>query len=397
MITIANLISAMQSIAPLSLAAEWDNVGLLLGDAAAPVQRVMTCLSVTPDSVAEAVEAGAQLIVSHHPILFRPVKKLTTAISEGRMLLNLVQAGTAVYSAHTAFDNCAGGINDFFAQRLGLTSVGPLRKSDGEAKCKIVVFVPDKDLARVSEALFAAGAGQIGQYRECSYRLSGQGTFFGGEGTNPIFGEKGRREEVAEWRLEVLCLERRLDEAVAAMRSAHSYEEPAYDIYPLRRERGGLGEGRLGTLPAPMPLDAFARSVKEALAASWVQMVGSPQRTVQRIALACGAAGEFLADAIACRADVFLTGEVRFHDCLAAEAAQLALVLPGHYATERGGVEVLATLLQQQFPALQIWASRREHEPLALLGVSRSHGALQALNGKPVTSFSIFVSSPSRR
>ncbi len=367
MTTVANLISALQTIAPLSLAADWDNVGLLLGDAAAPVQRVMTCLTVTPHSVAEAVETGVQLIVSHHPILFRAVKKLTTATSEGRMLLNLVQAGIAVYSPHTAFDNCAGGINEMLAQKLGLTNVGPLRKSDGAAKCKIVVFVPDKDLARVSDALFAAGAGQIGQYRECSYRLSGLGTFFGSEGTNPTIGAKGRREEVAEWRLEVVCPERRIDEAVAAMRSAHSYEEPAYDIYALRRERCGVGEGRLGTLPAPMPLDAFARSVKEALAASWVQIIGSPQRSVQCVALACGAAGEFLADALACRADVFLTGEVRFHDCLAAEAAQLDLVLPGHYATERGGVEALAGLLQQQFPALQIWASRRECEPLAFV------------------------------
>lgn len=364
MVTVANLISTLQTIAPLSLAADWDNVGLLLGDAAAPAQRVMTCLSVTPDSVAEAVEASVQLIVSHHPILFRPIKKLTTETGEGRMLLNLVQAGIAVYSPHTAFDNCTGGINDLLAQKLGLTQVGPLRQCDAEAKCKIVVFVPDKDLAKVSDALFAAGAGQIGQYRECSYRLAGAGTFFGSEGTNPTIGAKGRREEVAEWRLEVLCPEHRVGAAIAAMRSAHSYEEPAYDVYPLRRERSGLGEGRLGTLATPMPLDAFAGRVKEALAASWVQIVGAPQRTVQRVALACGAAGEFLADALANRADVFLTGEVRFHDCLTAQAAQLALVLPGHYATERGGVEALAMMLQQQFPALQIWASRREREPL---------------------------------
>jgi dinuclear metal center YbgI/SA1388 family protein len=367
MITVANLISALQSVAPLSLAAEWDNVGLLLGDAAAPVQRVMTCLSVTPESVAEAVEANVQLIVSHHPILFRPIKKLTTATAEGRMLLNLVQAGTAVYSPHTAFDNCAGGINDLMAQKLGLTNVGPLRVGEGAAKCKLVVFVPDKDLTRVSDALFAAGAGEIGQYRECSFRLSGLGTFFGTEGTNPTIGVKGRREDVEEWRLEVVCPERRVEQIVAAMRSAHSYEEPAYDVYALRRERTGLGEGRLGTLATPVPLDAFARSVKEALNAAWAQMVGTPQRLVQRVAVACGAAGEFLTDAVARQADVFLTGEVRFHDCLAAQAAQLALVLPGHYATERGGVEALAALLQQQFPALQIWASRREREPLAFV------------------------------
>ncbi|HZZ77579.1 MAG TPA: Nif3-like dinuclear metal center hexameric protein [Gemmataceae bacterium] len=364
-ISVASVTSALQAFAPLSVAAEWDNVGLLLGDAAAPVQRVMTCLTVTPDSVAEAIEAGVNLIVSHHPILFRATKKLTTATAEGRMLLNLVQAGIAVFSPHTAFDNCAGGINDQLAQKLGLTSVGPLRTGLAESACKVVVFVPDKDLARVSDALFAAGAGQIGQYRECSFRLAGTGTFFGTESTNPTIGEKGRREDVSEWRLEVACPERRVDAVIAAMRAAHSYEEPAYDVYPLRRERTRLGEGRLGTLPAPMSLEAFARLTRDALQASSVQTVGAAQRSLRRVALACGAAGEFLSDAIAQQADVFLTGELRFHDCLAAQTSQIALVLPGHYATERGGVEALAGRLQQQFPALQVWASRRERDPLA--------------------------------
>ena len=361
---IADIISALEAIAPLSLAEEWDNVGLLVGDAAAPVERVMTCLSVTPDSVAEAVEARAELIVSHHPVLFRPTKTLTTASSEGRMLVGLLQAGIGVYSSHTAFDNCGGGINDLLAQKLGLIGAGPLRCVENERRCKIVVFVPDKDLARVSDALFNAGAGHIGQYRECSYRLSGTGTFFGGEGTHPSIGDKGRREEVAEWRLEVVCPDRLVGSVVAAMRSAHSYEEPAYDVYPLRGELAKMGKGRVGMLPSPALLEWFARIVKDALAASCVQIVGMSQKSIQRVAVACGAAGEFLADAIACKADVFVTGEVRFHDCLAAQAQQVALVLPGHYATERVGVEALADRLQGQFPGMQIWASRREADPM---------------------------------
>ena len=364
--TIAELLPALEAIAPLELAASWDNVGLLLGDASASVERVMTCLTVTPDSAAEAVDAEAQLIVSHHPILFKAAKKLTTATSEGRMLLNLAQAGVAVYSPHTAFDNSAGGINDLLAKKLGLTQVGPLRAAE-QRSCKIVVFVPDKDLAKVSDALFAAGAGQIGQYRECSFRLAGTGTFFGGESTNPTVGVKGRREDVEEWRLEVLCPDPLVSNAITAMRAAHSYEEPAYDVYPLCPKRGEIGEGRLGVLPTPMPLSAFAQGMKGELRASCVQIFGEPQRSVQRIALACGAAGEFLTDAILRKADVFVTGEVRFHDALAAQAAGIALVLPGHYATERCGVEELAVRLQGQFPALQIWASRRERDPLALV------------------------------
>jgi len=157
-----------------------------------------------------------------------------------------------------------------------------------------------------------------------------------------------------------------VDRVVRAMRSAHSYEEPAYDVYPLRPERAKLGEGRCGMLPAPLPLEAFAQLVKAALSANAVQIVGAPGM-VQRIAIACGAAGEFLGDGINQRAHAFVTGEVRFHDCLTAQAQGIALVLPGHYATERGGVETLAARLHLQFPALHIWASRRETEPLRVV------------------------------
>ena len=153
------------------------------------------------------------------------------------MLLPLLRHGVAVYSPHTAFDNCPGGINDGLAKRLGLTDVKPLRKRDGRRECKLVVFVPDSDLAKVSDAVFAAGAGVIGQYEQCSYRLAGTGTFFGTDATNPTVGAKGRREEVSEWRLEVVVPEGKVDAVVAAMRTAHSYEEPAYDVYPLRPRR----------------------------------------------------------------------------------------------------------------------------------------------------------------
>src|SRR5581483_1944399 len=219
----------------------------------------MTCLTVTPESAAEAIEAKAQLIVTHHPILFRGVKRLTDATAEGRMVLALARAGVAVYSPHTAFDNTRGGINEALAARLDLRDLMPLRRGDEARQCKLVVFVPEKDLARVSDALFGAGAGHIGQYSECSFRLAGTGTFFGSDATNPTIGQKGRREEVAEWRLEVICPERQVDAIVAAMRRAHSYEEPAFDIYPLWPRPSPLGEGRLGSLPQPVPLRELAQ------------------------------------------------------------------------------------------------------------------------------------------
>jgi dinuclear metal center YbgI/SA1388 family protein len=279
------------------------------------------------------------------------------------MLLALIRAKVAVYSPHTAFDNTRGGINDLLAARLGLTDVVPLRKRDGPGQCKVVVFVPDADLARVSDALFAAGAGHVGQYSQCSFRLGGTGTFFGSDATNPTVGKKGRREEVSEWRLEAVCPEARVEQAVAALRQAHSYEEPPYDVYPLRPPPG-VGEGRVGRLAKPVKAKDLAAAVKAALKADLVQWVGDPEQTVSRLALACGAGGEFLHDAVRARADAFLTGEMRFHDYLTARAEALALVLPGHYATERFGVEELAGRLQAQFPDLTAWASRRETDPV---------------------------------
>ncbi len=367
MTTVGAVADFLDQFAPPSLAADWDNVGLLLGDRAAAVDRLMTCLTLTPDVVAEAVAEGVRLIVSHHPILFRTVQRLTTDTTEGRMVLDLVRAGVAVYSPHTAFDNTAGGINALLAERLALAEVQPLRPSPGPAQCKVVVFVPEADLARVSDALFSAGAGHIGQYSQCSFRLAGTGTFFGSDATNPAVGQKGRREEVAEWRLEVVCPEAAVDRVAAALRRAHSYEEPAYDVYPLRPAAAGVGEGRLGRLRQPTPLAALARSVKETLNASFVQIVGDPAAAVERVAIACGAGGEFLNDAARARADVFLTGEVRFHDCLSAQARGVALVLPGHYATERIGVEDLARRLKGQWPGVTVWASRREHDPLTTM------------------------------
>ena len=362
--TIAELSAALEEFAPPSTAAEWDNVGLLLGDPSARAERVMTCLTVTPDVVAEAVRERAALIVSHHPILFRGAKRLTAATPDGRVILPLARAGIAVYSPHTAFDNCAGGINDVLCRRLGIEEAKPLRPREATRQCKLVAYVPDSDLGKVSDAVFAAGAGRIGQYTECSYRLAGKGTFFATDATNPTVGQKGRREEVEEWRLEVVVPESMLTSVVAAMRKAHSYEEPAFDVYPLMANVGG-GEGRIGVLQGRVTLGELVERVKTALSAASVQVVGDLSKTVGRAAVACGAAGEYLVDSIRSNADVFLTGEMRFHDALTARDAGVSVILPGHYATERPGVEELAAKLAAEWAGVTAWASRAERDPLA--------------------------------
>lgn len=355
----------LDRFAPLHLAAEWDNVGLLVGETESVVRRIMTCLTLTPPVALEAIERGVDLIVTHHPVMFRGIKKLTSTSPDGALLLPLIRAQIAVYSPHTAFDNTVGGINERLAQKLGLKQLRALRSQETGKSFKVVVFVPDSHLAAVADAMFAAGAGRIGEYRECSFRLAGTGTFFSTETTNPTLGQKGRREEVSEWRLEMVCPASALEAVLSAMRRAHNYEEPAYDVYPLQPSASAIvGQGRVGQLEAPTTLGELAQRVKTALHLSQIAAVGEPSKPVERVAIACGAAGEFLTDAIRARADVFLTGELRFHDALLAEAKDIGVLIPGHYATERFAVEALVAVLTEKFPQLEIFTSQQEKDPM---------------------------------
>ena len=360
----------LDRFAPPELAESWDNVGLLWGDPEAEVARVVTCLTVTANVAVEAVDAKAALIVSHHPILFRAVKRVTAHQVDNGMLWELARKNVSIYSPHTAFDNTEGGINDGLAQRLGLVDVAPLRPSVGPASFKIVVFTPETDRERVLSAAFASGAGRIGAYEECSFAIPGEGTFFGGETTNPTVGERGRRESVPELRVEIVCPAGRISAVLAAIRSAHSYEEPAIDVYALHPQPAGRGAGRVGRLPAATTLGAFAQSVSEQLDSPGLQFVGGADKRVERVAIVCGAGDDFLADAARARADVLLIGEARFHRALEAEALGVSLIVAGHHATERPGVEDLARRLATAFPGLTVWPSRSEHDPLRSLGRS---------------------------
>lgn len=356
----------LKMLAPLSLAEDWDNVGFLLGNDSAELTQALTCLTLTPDVAEEAVLLGAGLVVTHHPVLFKPVQQVTTATSEGRLLLALLRHSIAVYSPHTAWDNSASGINQQLAERMKLTEIAPLRPKAIADEAKIVTFVPEWALATVREALWNAGAGTIGNYRNCSFHLHGTGTYFGTEAANPAVGESGRLEQVEEVRLEVVCPLKRIDRALAALRSAHPYEEPAVDVFTVKKVTGSSGSGRIGNLTRPMTLEELNREIASELRQPYVQFVGDPSSIIERIGIACGAAGEFLRDAHRNGCQAFLTGEARFHTCLEARDLNLGMILPGHYATERFSMERLADQLRQHFPSLAVSASQRERDPLEL-------------------------------
>jgi dinuclear metal center YbgI/SA1388 family protein len=250
----------LHEFAPPRLAEDWDNVGLLVGDSARSVNKIMTCLTITPDSASEAVRQRADMIVTHHPLPFRPLKRLTTESVPGRLLLQLIEASIAIHSPHTAFDSAAAGINQRLAEGMGLEEIRPL--------------------------------------------------------------------------------------------------------VPLSTEEDQLGAGRYGRLAEPLPLSSLAERLKQQLAISGLHQVGSAEQLVSKVAVACGSAGEFLGAAGECGCSLLVTGETSFHTCLEAEATGVAMLLPGHYASERFAVEQLAEILAAEFADLDVWASRDEKDPL---------------------------------
>lgn len=367
---LAECIATLEDWFPPALAESWDNVGLLLGDRHGVVERIMTCLTVTEQTATEAVREQADLVISHHPIFFRPIQRFTVDGADSAVYL-LARHGIAVYSPHTALDNAMRGINQQLAERLGLTDIGPLRargihhRADQSFdKYKLVVFVPTEDLAAVQLAMFNAGAGNIGEYSECSFRVQGIGTFLGSENSHPTIGQAGQREDAPEWRLEVMMPAAKVQAVVAAMVQAHSYEEPAYDLYPLGDVRAGFGMGRCGRLPVPMALRDVATHTKRLLGSKHAAYVGDPNMMVQTVGVACGAGADFLADARRARCDVLVTGEARFHQALSAESMDLGLIIAGHYASERFALDDLAHHLGEQWPTLRVWASHDELDPL---------------------------------
>jgi dinuclear metal center YbgI/SA1388 family protein len=372
MTTVSDVTRWLEDFAPARLAESWDNVGLLWGDPNTEIARVMTCLTVTPATASEAIGEKAGLIVSHHPVLFRAVKKIRADLPETGPLWKLARAGIAIASPHTAFDNTHNGINDILCRRLGLVDIKPLRpigpNPSVSRSFKVVVFTPEPDREAVLSAAFAAGAGRIGAYEQCSFAIPGEGTFFGTEAANPVVGERGRRETVSELRLEFVCPAEKLATVLAAIGAHHSYEQPAIDVFALHdyeaEDKPLAGVARIGRLIEPRGLAAFAQFAGQALGRVAVAMVGHRQWTVQRVAVACGAGDEFLNDAIRAGADVLLTGEARFHRALEAEALGIGLITAGHYATERLGIEDLAGRIALAFPSLTVWPSDRERDPL---------------------------------
>lgn len=362
MTTLAEVAAAAAELAPPHLAEEWDNVGLLVGDAGAAVERVICCLDLNEAVFAAAGDGAA--VVAFHPPLFRPLARLLAGEAESDRVWRAVRAGIGLIATHTALDNARPGTSDVLAEVLGVAVDGVLRPRPAGELLKLVTFVPEAAVDGVAAAMSEAGAGRIGDYAECSFRSPGRGTFRGLAGTSPAVGEAGRLEQVDEVRLEMLVPSRLSGPVVAAMEAAHPYEEVAYDLYPLANRSPVIGLGRIGRLERPMAADDLAARVIERLGAAGARVVGA-RRTVERVALLGGSGGSFVADAARAGCDCLVTGDVRHHDALLAERLGLSVIDPGHAATELPAVRWTASALRDRLAGVTVEVCDEAAEPTA--------------------------------
>jgi len=336
---VSEAISVLERLAPLALAEPWDRVGLQIGDPASPVRRALICIDMTEAVVREAVKFRAGLILAYHPPIFEPLKSLTASDRKSCAVRRCIRAGISVYSPHTALDAAEGGMNDWLAAGLGTGDIAPIKPvSLGTAvRCKVVVFTPPDHAAALREAMSRSGAGQIGEYSECSFATPGEGTFRGSAAAKPAIGKAGRFERVGELRVEMVCDMKQVPKVLAAARAAHPYEEPAIDLYRLEPEPAkdvATGAGRVVTLDQSVTIKELSARLKRRLGVRSL-FTGIPVRVskVRRVGVCVGAGGSLLEQAGGI--DAFITGEMRHHDALAAVERGVAIFLAGHTQTER--------------------------------------------------------------
>ena len=366
MVRVSDIARLLETWAPRSLAWERDNVGLQVGDPGAAVRRILVTLDVTDAVAAEAARRHIDLIIAHHPPLYRPLRSLDTSTPPGRAIATLIRHGCALYAAHTNLDAARGGTSHVLAETLGLTDIRPLvgRRNTGR---KIVTFVPEESVDDVAAAMASAGAGIIGNYEHCAYRGRGTGSFKGNPKSSPVIGRKGVLERVPEIRLEMPVEDDRVPAVVSALRRSHPYEEAAFDVYPLESTNGTTGSGAVGTMPRPMPAAAFLRHVKKHLGAPGLRIAGDTRRRIRTVAVCGGAGGDLIPAAAAAGADAYVTADLNYHACVD-HAGALLLVDAGHYETEHPVVGALERFLRSSLggdhPDVTVTASRIRTSPI---------------------------------
>jgi dinuclear metal center YbgI/SA1388 family protein len=354
---LSEVLEAMEELAPAHLALEGDPIGLQT-PCDTTIRKILIALEVDPRVVKEAKRRGTNLIVCHHPVIYRKLDKITGSDFAELVAIEAIKQEVGIFVAHTNLDCAPEGVNEVLANRLELQNVHTLRQFFEEHQLKIAVFVPEDHVDAVRAAMCGAGAGVIGDYSYCSFQAPGTGTFLPSEESQPFSGKIGKLNKEPELRLEVLAREGNLSHVLEAMRSAHPYEEVAYDVYQLRNPGYGRGMGCVGDLPDAVGFKDYVELVKRRLRVQKARVVGRPGKKIRRVAVCGGSGSSLIPHAMAAGADAFVTGEVGYHQMVSADSMGLCIVEAGHGFTERIVLPVLAENLQRKLPDLRIIFSR---------------------------------------
>ena len=359
---IRSILSELELIAPLSLQESYDNAGLLTGMPDWDCTGVICTLDATEEVVLEAIQKGCNLIVAHHPIIFGGLKKINGKNYIEKTIITAIKNEVAIYAIHTNLDNVLSGVNQKIAEKIGLVNCTILQPKPLQL-LKLHTFVPTPQLETVRAALFQAGAGAIGLYREASFGMEGIGTFTGGEGTNPTIGKPGERTAVAETRLEVLVPAHLQSQVMRALINSHPYEEVAYDWVLLQNTQTEIGSGLLGELPEPMEEKGVLQLLSTAFSLSVIRHTPLLNKKIQRVAL-CGGAGSFLiGKALSAGADLYITSDLKYHEFFDANQ-QMVLADIGHWESEQYTTELLVDILQRKFPTFAVLKSGIHTNPV---------------------------------
>ncbi len=359
--------AAIETIAPLKLAQGWDNVGFLVGDPTRDIKRILITIDTTRAVAAEAKRFKADLILAYHPVIWDGLKRIT-ADGATAPIYELIRANIGVFSIHTALDAAAGGINDALADILPLAEAKPIGdyvENPTGPQYKITTFVPDTAANTVAEALYAAGAGAIGVYSHCGFMTEGVGTFLPLEGANPAIGKQGQLERVSEIRLETVVAADKVAAVIAALRNAHPYETPAFDVFRHCDVENKIGLGRMGRLKKPMSVDGIVQNIKKITGAKAIGLIGNKKRTVRTAAVCAGSCGKLLDGVIAAGCDLYLTGELKHHQALAAQEAGLTCICLSHTVSERFALKNLANALKKCLKPVTIRLSQKDADPFS--------------------------------
>ena len=362
---LSEITSFLNSRIPLSLQESYDNCGLLIGSADAEISGALICLDITEEVLDEAIKKKCNLVISHHPLIFSGIKSLTGRTDTERMVIRAIRENIAIFALHTNLDNHYEGVNNFLCSKLGILNPEILKPTPGILR-KLVTFCPLSHAGQVREAIINAGAGQIGNYDCCSYNSSGEGTFRALEGANPYVGEPGKIHTEAEIRIEIIFPVYLEIDVIAALKKVHPYEEVAFDIYPLTNIHERIGAGMIGSLPEALNAEEFLLSVKNILSIGYIRHTEIKNKKVQRIAV-CGGSGSFLInDAISCNADIYMTGDIKYHDFFI-PGKRMILADIGHFESEQFTKELIYTLLKKKFTTFALFISGTNTNPVNYL------------------------------